>query len=490
MWRWTGWILGTVVAGVSVVRAQDAAAPADGWYELFDGRSLAGWTASEHPESFQVVDGQIACHGPRAHLFYTGPVGQANFKNFEFSCDVLTRPGANSGVYFHTKFQDQGFPQTGFEVQVNNSYEGHGGYRELKKTGSLYGIRNQYKTLVQDNQWFTIRITVRGPRVLVDVNGTRTVDYVEPETPVGTRRLGRGTFALQGHDPDSQVAFKNLRVRPLPDNLPPEGDRPVVDDLARRLADLSRQNFPLVNYHAHLKGGLTIEELLAQSHQTGIYYGIAPNCGKGFGITDDAGIEAYLKSMAGQPVFLGMQAEGREWVSMFSPQAVARFDYVFTDAMTLTDHRGQRVRLWIKDEFDVTDKQAFMDRLVDVTVGILTDEPIDIYVNPTYLPGPIAGEYDTLWTPERMERVIAAAVARGVAIEINAKSRLPSPAFLQLAKSRGAKFAFGVNNGDRNLGRLDYCLDMVQTLGLTAADMFVPKPDGQKPVQVRGFKKP
>jgi len=259
------------------------------------------------------------------------------------------------------------------------------------------------------------------------------------------------------------------------------GPLPVVasasegDDTAREIRELNRRNFPLVDFHVHLKGGLTIDEALANSRATGIRYGIVPNCGVGFPITDDAGIEAFLKSMKGQPCFVGMQAEGREWVNMFSREAIAKFDYVFSDAMTFTDDKGRRTRLWMPDEVHVDDKQAFMEMYVDRILGVINDEPIDIYVNPTFLPACIADEYDALWTEARMQKVIDAAVKNNVAIEINARYRLPSPAFIKRAKKAGVKFALGTNNGDKELGRVEYGLEMIRKNGLKAKDMFMPK---------------
>ena len=102
---------------------------------------------------------------------------------------------------------------------------------------------------------------------------------------------------------------------------------------------------PLIDYHIHLKGGLTIEETLQKSRHAGITYGIAVNCGLGFPVTDDAAAEEFFKSLEGLPVFKGMQAEGREWTRMFSKETIAKFDYVFTDSMTFTDHKGRRTRL-------------------------------------------------------------------------------------------------------------------------------------------------
>ncbi len=459
--------------------AQPASDSASGWQSLFDGKTLRGWKASEHPDSFKVVDGVIACDGPRAHLFYAGDGAKADFKNFEFEAEVMSKPGANSGVYFHTAFQNAGWPAQGFEVQVNNSQVPHDNYFETKKTGSLYGIRNQYKSIVPDNEWFRLNLLVRGRQVQIRINGTLLVDYVEPKEPVVPgnrpgRKLGSGTFALQCHDEASKALYRNLRVRLLPDSIAEPLEEPVVDATYRRMIELQSGNFPVINAHVHLKGGLTLEEALALSRKTGVYYGIAVNCGVGFSVTNDAGIHQYLETMKGQPVFVAMQAEGREWVKMFSPEAIAKFDYVFTDSMTYTDDKGRRMRLWMKDEVFVDDKQAFMETLVNRAVGILSNEPVDIYVNPTFLPDVIAAEYDALWTEERMHRVIDAAVKHGVAIEINARYRLPSPKFIRLAKQAGAKFSFGTNNGDRSVGDLDYCLQMVRECGLVWRDMFFP----------------
>jgi hypothetical protein len=346
-------------------------------------------------------------------------------------------------------------------------------------TGSLYGIRNVYKALARDDEWFTLRIAVRRPRVEVRVNDTLVVDWVEPALPLPEgapklNRLGRGTFAIQCHDPESKVFYRNVRVRPLPPSA--SAAAPLADEREARMLTLGRANFPLVDLHAHLKGGLTIEQALALSRSTGMFLGVAVNCGKGFPIETDAAARAWVDSMRGQPAFLAMQAEGREWVSMFSRETRALFDYVFTDSMTWTSPSGKRMRLWIPEEVEIgPDEQAFMDLLVSKTVGILETEPIDVYVNPTFLPAAIAPRYDALWTEARMGRVIDAAVKSGVAIEINARYRIPSERFLRLAKAKGAKFTFGTNNaGANDLGDWSYPLEMQRKLDLEWQDMFVP----------------
>jgi hypothetical protein len=283
--------------------------------------------------------------------------------------------------------------------------------------------------------------------------------------------------------------FRNIQVKPLPDDLPAEtAERPVVDAVYRELLRMNAQNFPVVDYHVHLKGGLTLEEALQESRRLGIQYGIAINGGLGFPVTNDAAAEEFLRSMKGQPIFVALQGEGREWVTLFSKETVAKFDYVFTDAMTFTDDSGKRMRIWIKEEVgEIKDKERFMDMYVNRILGVLNHEPIDIHANPTFLPDVIAADYDRLWTPERMQTVIDAARRNDVAIEINNRYRVPSPAFIKAAKKAGVKFSFGTNNSDKNLGRMEYAVEMVKECGLTWQDIFLPKPDGEKPVQKRGL---
>jgi len=469
------------------------ASAADEWTNLFDGHSLKNWKAGENLSTWKVVDGTLTCAGPRSHLFYTGP---ANFKNFELEAEVKAAAHSNSGIYFHTAYQPTGWPKKGFEVQVENGEQGEGTYRERKKTASLYGVRNVYRQFVDDDQWFKLNVLVRDKNVQIRLNGVLMVDYTEP-TPVvfatgveRDRRLDRGTFALQGHDKDSKVSFRTLRVRRLPDDTPTPSDavQPVVDDLYKKILTLGADNYPMVDYHVHLKNGLTLEQALARSRRDGLMYGIAVNCGKGFGVQDDASLEKYVATMRGQPCFVAMQAEGREWTQMFSRSAVAKFDYVFTDSMTWTDNHGRRMRTWMANEVGtITDPQEFMDTLVERAVGILENEPIDIYVNPTFLPDQIAKNYDTLWTEKRMRRVVNALKHSGVAMELNDRYSLPGPAFVKMAKEEGVKFTFGTNNaGPDDLRRSNYGIRMIEECGLKWSDFWAPGAWGPRGVERKG----
>ncbi|HET6568376.1 MAG TPA: DUF1080 domain-containing protein [Rhodothermales bacterium] len=206
----------SVVLTVAALAAPCAQAQSDGWISLFDGKSLDGWKVGDNAATFSVQDGAIVVHGPTAHLFYDGPVEDHNFKNFEFKADVMTTPGSNSGIYFHTAYQEGGWPDKGFEVQVNNSHT------DWKRTGGLYDIKDVREVPAKDNEWFTERIVVHGKHVQTYVNDKLIVDYTEPDNFVPARnhperKISSGTFALQGHDPNSKVYYKNIMVKPLPE---------------------------------------------------------------------------------------------------------------------------------------------------------------------------------------------------------------------------------------------------------------------------------
>jgi len=192
----------------------------DDWIQMFNGKDLAGWKSNEEtPGSFSVENGTIKVSNGRAHLFYVGPDGKASFKNFDFKAKVMTTPGSNSGIYFHTAYQDKDWPAKGFEAQVNTSHS------DPRKTGGLYAVQDVMNVAPsKDNEWFDYEIEVKGRHVTLKVNGKVTADWTQPGDwdPAKSlknmpgRKLGEGTIALQGHDPKSTTYFKDLYIRPLP----------------------------------------------------------------------------------------------------------------------------------------------------------------------------------------------------------------------------------------------------------------------------------
>ena len=185
-----------------------------GFKSIFDGKSMDGWKANENEKSWSIKDGAIVCEGDRSHLFYVGD--EKPFKNFHFKADVMTTPGSNSGIYFHTKYQKDGWPKYGYECQVNITQG------DPKKSSGLYAVQDVADPGVKDNEWYTQEIIVEGRHVVLKINGKVMVDYTEPEGKKAfddnfERRLGEGTFAFQAHDPKSKVFFKNIQVKRLPD---------------------------------------------------------------------------------------------------------------------------------------------------------------------------------------------------------------------------------------------------------------------------------
>jgi hypothetical protein len=182
-----------------------------GFTLLCDGKTFDGWKSSiDHPDTWKIEDGAFVTRGQTAHLFYVGDL--APFTNFDLKVDVMTDPGANGGIYFHTKYQEKGFPKAGFECQVDNTHS------DWKKTGSLYDVVNIAKSLAQDGKWWTEEVIVQGRKITVKIDGQILLEYTEPpgaQPGEYARKLSSGTFALQAHDPKSIVRYKNIRVKKL-----------------------------------------------------------------------------------------------------------------------------------------------------------------------------------------------------------------------------------------------------------------------------------
>jgi histidinol phosphatase-like PHP family hydrolase len=264
------------------------------------------------------------------------------------------------------------------------------------------------------------------------------------------------------------------------------------DLLGAEAAGPRQPDFRWTDFHVHLDNS-TLDQVLELSTERGVKFGIVEHAGTRENkyptlLSNDAELEGYLAMLDGKPVFRGIQAEWTDWMGCFSPQRLAQLDYVLTDAMTFPGKDGRPVKLWERDaaqRVEMQDPEAFMDRFVDWHVEVMAKEPFDILANTSWLPAPLAGQWEVYWTPARSQKVIAAALKYGVALEISSSYNLPKLSFLKLAKAAGAKFSFGSNGRYPNMGKLDYCLLMAKELDLKPADLFAPAPDGLKAVQRR-----
>ena len=195
-----------------------------GWTSLFNGKDFTGWKISR-PESFKIEDGAIVANGMAGHAYYDGPFKDHTFRNFELKVDVKAGANSNGGVYVLTEYQERGgnarasgdFPSKGFEIQVNNTYT-----RDPVKSGSLYHVQDVTEAPAKDDEWFTEHIIVKGNTIVVKVNDKELVNWTQPadwnggrEGPGRSITAAGGTIALQAHDPNSTVYYKNIRIKPL-----------------------------------------------------------------------------------------------------------------------------------------------------------------------------------------------------------------------------------------------------------------------------------
>ena len=411
--------------------------------------------------------------------------GGATYDNFQLSGQARTEGGAAAVIRFCCADS-----ASGYEMMIHN-----GAIDGRLATGSLHGVRNLYRSLAADGEWFDFRVAVRGRNIGIQINGVDVVCYTEPEQPwrdsVHSRQLiAPGKIGIKCTE--GSVAFRSLSIKRLPaEARNPADTLPPVDETSDGIIRLQQRDFPVIDYHVHLKGDLTKEMAHAMSMNYGINYGVAPNAGEG-GVgrmlASDAEVYAYYDEIAGEPFLFGVQGEGRKWTQTFSKEALGIFEYLFTDAMTIVDHKGRLSRIYRPEEvfFDDIDVQGYMDHLVDQTVLILTNEPADIYANPTFLPDALQGDYDALWTPERVDRVLDVLAEYGIALEINPRYRIPSFDIIRRAKERGIKFTFGTNNVDSRFGRLEYALEAIDACGLTPADIWFPSMSrrGERPTVI------
>ena len=397
----------------------------------------------------------------------------AEYENFILKGQALTAENGEAALLFHSD------GEAGYEITIRNGVQDGS-----IKTGSLRSVRNLYRSLAEDGEWFDFEVAVRGKNIAVKINGVDVVCYTEPEKPYreaahAAKLIGKGKVVLKGVKGDVKV--RHLAMETLASDARNESElvMPAIDEQTDHIIRFQQKDFPVIDWHVHLKGGLTKEQAHAMSMNYGINYGVAPNAGEG-GVgrmlADDAEVRAYYEEVKNHPFLFGVQGEGRKWTQTFSQEALGIFDYLFTDAMTIIDHNKRNARIYRAEEVirDGVTMDQYMEQIVDQTVKILTNEPADIFANATYIPDDMNPDYAKYWTAERVDRVLDVMEKHNIALEISARYKIPSLEVIKEAKKRGLKFTFGTNNVDADFGRLEYCFEAVEKCGLTVEDMWFP----------------
>ena len=407
-------------------------------------------------------------------------------RNFILRGEAWLSKDAEASLWFHSDSSGRGY-----EVLFHN-----GPADGTRKTGSLSHVRNLYRSAVRDEEWFSFVVKVREKNVEVNVwSGDYSmwpcvVRYTEGKRPYrlpqyANMLFSHGDFLFEGRR--GEAKFRDVVLTPLKDGVTnPDDIYPYADEATDPVIRLQQEDFPVINYHAHAKGGFTPGMAHNKSMVDGINYGLAVNIygklvhkgdgGVGRMIETDDEALAYLGQMSSAfPLMHGFQGEGRKWTMSFTEKSLAKCDYLFTDSMTVVD-RNRQIRLYRPDEMTYNGRspEEWMEFYVDQIEKILTNEPADIYVNPLYLPRELAPRFDELWTDERVGRVLDVLVKYRIALEINSLSRLPGQRVVRMAKARGIKFTLGTNNQDANIGRLEWALDAVKECGITKEDMWFP----------------
>jgi len=411
--------------------------------------------------TFELHAGQTA--------IYAGNFNGGNFKNFGFKARITHSEGAKASLWFHSDAK----LSKGYSILIGNPDDDH------RRSGSLASVRNLYKPVSSS---FDLEVKVEGKRIVVMIDGWKVVDYLEPAAPFRmaanagqVMTNGITGFRVEG----GTLNVENADITPLAGNLPdyPDGKTPI-DERDDALIRLQQRNFPVIDYHVHWPRNLGLKAAIERALADGYELGVAANCGIGFSTTSDAQIKAlFANDFTLPPLFYAMQGEGREWPDIFSKESREMFDYVFTDALTFLDHKGRRTRLWIEREVIIDiPGQEYMDMIMNRTLKIINEEPIDFLASPTRLCNAMMADYDQYWTDVRVAQLIKALKDNNVALEINAVTKVPSAKIIKAAKAAGIKFTLGTNNaGIHELDRLDYSLRMVEECSLTIDDMWFPK---------------
>ena len=392
----------------------------DGWVELINGKDFTGWKASENTATWSVTDGLFQAVGKRSHLFYEGKHLKDGFKNFELEVQVRTFRLANSGIYFHTEYQEKGWPNKGFEIQVNNTHIGEGEYIELKKMASLYGVRNIYKNFAKDGEWMTVKARVESNRVQIWLNGLKTVDYIQPEHTFPTvMRLTKGTFCLQGHDSLSKMQFKSFRVRRLPDDAHTNLPAPVLGAWHDSLVVLQGRQFAFIDLNPTTT--LSAKELANYVYATGINASLVKT-------------PATAKELSAAkilPLFTGIKVNAKN----IATAQIANTDYIIGES---TD--------------------------VQTAKALLTSNKINIW----------SDKGKSLNTADA-NTLLDMAKKNNIAIEIDNESQSPSVDVIQIAKEKGCRFTFAGLISAGKMEKSAYVIDAIKQAKLTYKDLYIPK---------------
>ncbi|MCL2744432.1 MAG: hypothetical protein FWE67_11340, partial [Planctomycetaceae bacterium] len=245
-------------------------------------------------------------------------------------------------------------------------------------------------------------------------------------------------------------------------------------EMLEQVSRLKAKGFTLIDYHIHLRGGMTAEKAFDWEKKTGVISGVLENHGRAWPLSDNEKLAAFIKDARRFPVLVGIQVNDRDWYKTITPELRKQLDYILADTMIMNDKNGKAQKLWLENEYTIDNSDEWLEQYYQHCMTVVS-EPITVLANPTWLPPRMEKHYAQIWTPERMERFIDAAVKNSVALEIQSPSEYPKPEFIKLALKKGAKLTVGRNNHADKPDELKRSLTLLEELAVKPENMLVLK---------------
>lgn len=187
-----------------------------GLQPLLNGRDLSGWKVFPNRKSAFAVTpaGELSIKDGNGQLESAG-----EFQDFVLDFQVKTNGrGLNSGVFFRSI---PGEFWQGYECQIQNAYQNGDRTQPVDcGTGGIYRRQNARRVVADDLDWFRVTLVVSGPHMAAWVNGQQVSDWTDTRPPHDNPRQGLrlagGTISLQGHDPTTDLLFRDFDIGELP----------------------------------------------------------------------------------------------------------------------------------------------------------------------------------------------------------------------------------------------------------------------------------
>lgn len=203
--------------GVGAARFRNIKLRPLGLKSIFNGKDLTGWRIlPEHKSVFSVTpEGWLNVKNGNGEI-----QSESKWGDFALQIQVISNgEHLNSGVFFREQ-QDEFW--MGYEAQIRNQWEGDDRTKPVDYgTGAIYNRQTARKVVSSDHEWFTMTVIATGKHIATWVDGYQVTDFTDtrPEDQTNARKGARtaaGVLGLQGHDPTTDLNFRNIRIVEIP----------------------------------------------------------------------------------------------------------------------------------------------------------------------------------------------------------------------------------------------------------------------------------